>query len=551
MKRMKRIGVVLLALCFFVPCIRMTAYAADGSIAFSDPSTEVGEMVEIKCVVRSSVGSLGNVEIQLSYDSAALRFGSGEGVTASGDGALTCSSAGGSSEITFNMTFQALAEGSTKVTVSGAAVSSDGGAGLSVEEGDSTVTIGPGDPSKIQEDSGTTAVPSAEDLQVEVNGEAYILTDGFADADIPSGYTRTSVTLNGQERQMVMNEAGSIYLGYLLDAQNMGDFFLYNQENATFAPYEEVRISDKTSIVILSDSSKVNLPDTYAEAELTLNEKKFPIWQDNEHPGYYVMYAMNNSGEAGYYQYHEAEGTYQKVEITAGEQKEEAEDDSFTGKIRSFLDENIQMVVLAAGLGSIVVLILIIILAVKLRNRNLELDDLYDEYGIDAEEEGEMPAAKAKTTKAKKTAEKAEKTAAKPKSRSVRSGFGEDDFEAIDLDDFDDDFDDFGDFGDGFDDFDAGDFEEDEFEEKFEEDGFEESPQKDSLDGDDFEDSFDEDIFSEEKIGKYDTVNVYQKAPVSGVSAEDDLDDILGGISEKKPKKRKEDSFDIDFIDLD
>lgn len=540
MKIMRRIGAVLLALCFCVPCIRMTAYAADGSIAFSDPSTAVGEMVEIKCVVRSSVGNLGNVEINLNYDSSALRFDSGEGVTAGGDGSLTCSSAGGSSEIEFYMTFQALAEGSTKVTVSGVSAASDGGAELAVEEGDSTVTIGPGDPSKIQEDGGTAVAPSAEDIQVEVNGEAYILTDGFADADIPPGYTRTTVTLNGQERQMVMNEAGAVYLGYLLDAQSTGGFFLYNQENATFAPYEEVRISDTASIIILSDTSKVSLPDTYGEAELTLNEKRFPIWQDKEHNGYYVMYAMNSSGETGYYQYHEAEGTYQKVEIAAAEQKEEEkEDGSFTGKIRSFLDKNIQMIVLVLGLGSIAVLILIIVLAVKLRNRNLELDDLYDEYGIDLEEGEEKPAVKEK------------KTAAKPKAKAkdIRSGFGEDDFVPIDLDDLDDgsedDLDDGSedDFEDGFDDFDADEFEEDGFEEKFDGD----SPDEDIFE----EDGFNEDIFSEEKVGKYDTVNVHRKAPVSGVGAEDDLDGLLEGLSEKKPKKRKEDAFDIDFIDLD
>lgn len=550
MKIMRRIGAVLLALCFCVPCIRMTAYAADGSIAFSDPSTEVGEMVEIKCVVRSSVGNLGNVEINVNYDSAALRFDSGEGVTAGGDGSLTCSSAGGSSEIEFYMTFQALAEGSTKVTVSGVSVASDGGAALAVEEGDSTVTIGPGDPSKIQEDGGAVVTPSAEDIQVEVNGEAYILTDGFADADIPSGYTRTAVALNGQERQMVMNEAGAVYLGYLLDVQGTGDFFLYNQENATFAPYEEVRISDTSSIIILSDTSKVSLPDTYREAELTLNEKKFPIWQDKEHDGYYVMYAMNSSGETGYYQYHEAEGTYQKIEIAAAEQKEEEkEDSSFTGKIRSFLDKNIQVIVLILGLGSIAVLVLIIVLAVKLRNRNLELDDLYDEYGIDLEEGEEKPAVKEKKTAAKPKA--------KAKAKDIRSGFEDDDFVPIDLDDFDDesdddfddgsedDFDDGSedDFVGGFDDFDADDFEEDDFEEKFDGD----SPDEDLFD----EDGFDEDIFSEEKVGKYDTVNVHRKAPVSGMGAEDDLDGLLEGLSEKKPKKRREDAFDIDFIDLD
>ena len=514
MKIIRKIGAVLLALALCVPCIPMVAYAADGSISFSDPETAVGEMVEIKCVVRSTAGSLGNVEINLNYDSSALRFDSGDSVTSGGDGALTCSSAGGSSEVTFNMTFQALTEGSAKVTISSASVASSGGVELALDEGDSTVTIGPGDPSKIQETE-TAAAPSAGDVQVEVNGEAYTLTDGFADADIPSGYARTTVALEGQERQMVMNEAGTVYLGYLLDSQNLGDFFIYSQEDATFSPYEEIPISDTTSIIILSDTSKVKLPDNYIEAELTLNDKKFPVWQDKDHDGYYVMYAMNNSGQAGYYQYDDAEGTYQKIEVTEPEQKEEKTDNSLMGKIQSFLDRHIQMMVLVFGLGSIFVLILIIILAVKLRNRNIELDDLYDEYGIDADE-GSAPAVK-------------EKKAVRPRKRS------EDDFEGMDLDD---DFED--EFASDFDDFDSEGFDEDfeeDFEEGFDEEGFD-------------EEDFDEDIFSEEKVGKYDTVNVRREAPIGGLGEDDNLDDLLEGFSEKKPKKRAE-SFDIDFIDLD
>ena len=80
---------------------------------------------------------------------------------------------------------------------------------------------------------------------------------------------------------MVANESGAVTLGYLKDADDVGDFFLYNTENATFAPYEEVSISDTTSIIVLSDTSNVKLPKQYKEAKLTLNEKEFPVWQDS------------------------------------------------------------------------------------------------------------------------------------------------------------------------------------------------------------------------------------------------------------------------------
>ena len=95
---------------------------------------------------------------------------------------------------------------------------------------------------------------------------------------------------------MVANESGAVTLGYLKDAEGTGDFFLYNTENATFSPYEEVSISDTTSIIVLSDTSNVKLPKQYKEAKLTLNEKEFPVWQDSSKEDTYVIYAMNNNG---------------------------------------------------------------------------------------------------------------------------------------------------------------------------------------------------------------------------------------------------------------
>ena len=520
MKIMKKISAVLLALCLCAASLSMNVYAANGRISFSDPETKVGDMVEVKCVVKSTSGNLGNVEVKLSYDAAYLRFDGGDGVTADGDGALTCTSSGGSAEVTFNISFQALQEGSTKISVSNTSISSSSGSSLTLDQGNSTVKIGAGDPSKIQQAS----TSSADDLEVEVNGVSYKLTDNFADADIPSGYTRTQVPLDGSDRQMVVNESGTIYLGYLLDADNLGDFFIYNQDDATFAPYEEVTISDTTSIVILSDTSKVDLPDTYQEAKLTLNDKEFPVWQDTEHDGYYVLYAMNNNGETGYYQYDTVENTYQRFEPSASESSEKKSDGSLMGKIRDFIDNHLQLLVLIVGLGGILILIILIVLAVKLRNRNLELDDLYDEYGIDLDEE--------EPVKPQKTSKK-EKASAKNGLRGKKK-YDEDDF-----DDYEDDFDDYED------DFEVDDLDEDDFddyEDDYEEDDFDVYGSSDD----------DDDIFSDKNLGRYDTRNYQDSLPISGMDEDDDLSDLLNDLSEgRRGHAEKDDAFEVDFIDLD
>lgn len=510
MKIMKKISALLLTLCLVIPCFSLVAQAADGKISFTDPETAVGEMVEVKCVSRSTSGNMSDMEIKFTYDSESLRFDSGENVTDDGNGSLTYKSTGGSSEVTVTLTFQALKEGTAKVEISSATIKDENGLSLDLNKGNSTVKIAAGDPSKITEGNNATAA-SASDKQVEVNGVTYTLTDEFADADIPSGYSRTQVDLDGEQRQMVTNESGSIYLAYLFDADKVGDFFLYNVEDATFAPYEEIAISDTTSIIVLSDSSKVKLPKTYKEAKLTLNEKEFPVWQDTEHAGYYVIYALNSNGEEGFYQYDSAEQTYQKVEIAADGDSEKKTDNSLMGKIQNFIEKNIQKIVLFGGLGAILILVLIITLAVKLRHRNVELDDLYDEYGIDEEdEEEEIQPVKGKAPKKEK-----------------RGLFGkkkkhaEDDFE-----EYDDEDDDFDEYEDDY-------FEEADYDDEEEFDGFDESSY-------DVSNAIDQDVFS-----------VYDDRAAEDLSI-DDLDALL---SERPAAKRshmeEDDTFKVDFIDLD
>lgn len=524
MKIIKKIGIMFMSLCLCIPCFSMVAHAEDGRISFTDPQTTVGAMVEVTCAVRSTSGNVGDVEISLTYDSSYLRFDSGDGVTADGDGALTYSGSGSSSELTFTMTFQALQEGTTEIGISSATVSSDDGSTLTMTEGQSAVEIGEGDPSLITEGSSTSS-SSAEDVQVEVNGTTYTLTDEFADADIPSGYARTQVELDGQQRQMVTNETSGATLGYLLDSEGTGDFFLYSQDNATFSPYEEITISDTTSIIVLSDTSQVNLPSTYQEANLTLNGKDFPVWQDTTRDGFYVLYAMNSNGETGYYQYDQPENTYQRFQVSDGadSSQDQGDSSSLLGRLRNFVNDHFSLLFILGGLAALIILIILIVIAVKLHNRNAEIDELYDEYGIDLEEE----------------------EPAKPAVKEKKSRFGRRAKED------EDDFDDFGE-----EDFEEADFEEDDFAESdYAETDFDEDDY-DEFDEDDFgEPDLDDDLSDldyDERAGAYEDEMGYTGKGLADELPIDDLDELLG----ERPRKKRghmedDDTFKVDFVDLD
>jgi len=148
MKLMKKISAVLLSLCLVVPCFSMVVSAADGRISFTDPSTAVGEYVEVKCVLRSTSGNMGDVEVNLEYDEDYLRFDSGNGIEENGDGALTCSGTAGAAEVSFVAKFQALQEGTTKVEITSSSVVDSNGLITALKKGDTTIKLTVGDGSE-------------------------------------------------------------------------------------------------------------------------------------------------------------------------------------------------------------------------------------------------------------------------------------------------------------------------------------------------------------------------------------------------------------------
>lgn len=509
MRSFKKLLAVLAMVCMLTTGFSMITYAAEGELRFTDPSTTVGAEVEVTAVFTAPV-LMDQLEATLTYDPAMLKFVSGDSATG-GNGTVTISGDGGSAtEASFTLTFQALAEGDASIEVSSSSGVDAVGDPLDLINGSSKVSVGPGDPSLIQEEEGqeeesASMEASANGPQVEVDGQQYTITSGFSDALIPVGFVRGETQYEGTSCESVTQEASGRSAFYLTPVSGgEPDFFLYDSDNGTFAPFEQVELSADRYIVLLRSDGKVDLPDTYQETTLTLNGKEFPVWQNTEEADYYVIYALNADGEEGLYQYDTVDRTYQRYVKNAA--SADSNDSGSTpggiwGKILSVIRDFLDIIVIVAGAVFLALVIILIVVAVKLRHRNLELDDLYDEYGIDLDEdeEEEKPArAKSRSSESGKSGPAVRKPAQTAQ---------------IVLDD-EDDFDDFEDFEDyeeeEFDDYGAVDLDEDDFEDDYEE----------------FEDE-DDDII-------------------------DDLDELLS----KQPKKRRghmepDDTFKVDIIDLD
>lgn len=379
MKMMRKIATLLLAICLVVPCFSMVSHAAN-RIMFEDPSTAVGEQLALKGVIQTD-SAMEDRKVVMTYDTTMLKFVSGDNVTETATGQLTYEAKGvaNARRVEFIMNFDVLKEGTTQVKVESYTVYSTTDVALRCEQGYSTIKIAAGTAPTLEVD---TDEPAEEvGAIVEVDGASYTFTQDFEASEIPEGFVESTMEYAGTNYKVVMQEETGLYLGYLVNADGEGKFFLYVSDNATFAPFVQVEISDSTVITFLSDVEDIVLAEPYEMSQAEINGSTFPAWQNTENTDLWILYAMSSQGESSLYQFDSVEGTYQRFEVPVVEEEEEQA--SFMAKLDEMLGENINTVIYVIGIGFILLLVFVIVLSVKLYNRNAELDELYDEYGID------------------------------------------------------------------------------------------------------------------------------------------------------------------------
>ena len=320
------------------------------------------------------------------------------------------------------------------------------------------------------------------------------------------------MTFEGTTCQVVTQAASGESAMYLTPVDGgEADFFLYISDSGTFIPFEEVEIAQDRYLVLLRDDGSTKLPSQYQETTLTMNGKEFTAWQDTDNADYYMIYALNSDGEKALYRYDTVDKTYQRYEpqASADDTQTKSSPKGLWGKILRFIEDFLDIAVILGGLLLLILLIIIIVVAVKLRHRNLELDDLYDEYGIDLDEEEEEQAKGKKASKGKKAEKKASGKAKNEPAVRVPA-------KTANLRD-EDDFDDYGD--------------EDDFDE-FEEVDYEDANY----------DDFDDEVDYEEEYG-------YDNDEPEDII--DDLDELLSSQPKKRGHMEPDDTFKVDFIDLD
>lgn len=478
MKLLKKSTGFILAMCLMVPMFGSVAFAADGVLMFSDPTTQVGENFSVDLVVQSSSGeSVGDVNVTMSYDPEALEFVSGDGFTVDDPGTLTYTGTGSSEELRSTAEFRALQSGTASISVDDSSATVASGEDLDLELGSSSVTVEAADDgSTTAEPSETADTPKTTDIVVDVNGTQYNFSEAFTSQDIPTGFSETTASFNGEDRKFVKND-GDILLGYLVDSNGAGKFFRYNKNDETFSPFVEISVSDTTSLILMDDASAVSLPDNYQEVSLTVQDQQFPAWSDPDNDRYYIIYAMNTrTGENSLYQYDTEDGTYQYFE--ASNSDTQTAQGNLPGVLGKFVQGHLALVLILLVIVILIFLILMLVFGIKLIHRNQELDDLYDEYDIPYDDDNSD----------KKVKE--DQSAPQYDDDDFEDSDDDDDYDNDDYDDYEDDDYEDEDYEDEDDDYEDDDYEDDGYEDDDYDDEPDNEKKKKSSSNDDYDINF-------------------------------------------------------------
>lgn len=396
-KIIKKLGAVSLMICavLFIPVI--VSYAAEGTIAFSDPTGKVGENIPVKVKIEAGGAAIGDGQVTISYDSTMLEFVSGTNASGgNGTVELSASGTGTETELAFELTFKALAEGSTniQVTDSTAYLFSDetlnltpGTGAVTIEAGDGTTAAG------TNSGTGNSGERQVSEANVEAFGTMYGIYENFTEALIPEGFSKTTITYNGGEHSAIVQDASGVVMVYLIAGENDPVMAVFDEAKNSFVIAQQIGFGDDFFVFVLSEGDGSTLPEQFQDTIIEINGTNFPAWQNMNAKEYYLVYALSSAGTKGYYEYDSTEGTYQRYVFESAEKEEkENEDNPVLAKVKELVDRYFLIVAAAVAAFLLILFIVIIVLTVKLGRRNAELDSFYDDYDDeDGEADEEFP----------------------------------------------------------------------------------------------------------------------------------------------------------------
>ena len=225
----------------------------------------------------------------------------------------------------------------------------------------------------------------------DINGTEWTMVNDIPEDVVPEGFEHSKTVIDGLEYNTLHGTFGDVTLVYLQSESGNGLFVYDAAQNAA---YEFVRINSESHFIVVLLPKVDDVPEGYNEISLSIEGKGVATaYQtkvektDDQTKDFYLVYAMNDNGESGWYTYDSVDGTYMRTELSTPTVAQEEND-----AVKSELVPGIanKYLVLAAILVLIIIILALLLLVVIVKNKkrtaNEENDEEDDTKEFDIEE---------------------------------------------------------------------------------------------------------------------------------------------------------------------
>lgn len=225
----------------------------------------------------------------------------------------------------------------------------------------------------------------------DINGTEWTMVNDIPEDVVPEGFEHSKTVIEGLEYNTLHGTFGDITLVYLQSESGNGLFVYDAAQNAA---YEFVRINSESHFIVVLLPKVDDVPEGYNEISLSIEGKGVATaYQtkvektDDQTKDFYLVYAMNDNGESGWYTYDSVDGTYMRTNLSTPTVAQEENDTTKSELVPGIANKYL---VLAAILVLIIIILALLLLVVIVKNKkrtaNEENDEEDDTKEFDIEE---------------------------------------------------------------------------------------------------------------------------------------------------------------------
>lgn len=214
----------------------------------------------------------------------------------------------------------------------------------------------------------------------DINGTEWTMVNDIPEDVVPEGFEHSKTVIDGLEYNTLHGTFGDITLVYLQSESGNGLFVYDAAQNAA---YEFVRINSESHFIVVLLPKVDDVPEGYNEISLSIEGKGVATaYQtkvektDDQTKDFYLVYAMNDNGESGWYTYDSVDGTYMRTELSTPTVAQKENDTTKSELVPGIANKYL---VLAAILVLIIIILLLLLIVSAVKNRKYKAMDYHDD----------------------------------------------------------------------------------------------------------------------------------------------------------------------------